>query len=150
MKPLRWIIMLWCVFAVTGAAADPDGNEPSKDVRDQIQGKWHGEKGTCAATDTLTIKKYKEGFKPGTAGDYSFAELRSNLVGSGGKKLPPTDVTVGTGSYSLDGNKLILSPGAVAGPVGKSKVVWEVVKVTDDTLVFKTDKGKAEEFKKAR
>ncbi len=149
MKKLYGILILCCVVTVLGAAADPDGNEAAKDVKDQIQGKWQGEKGTFAATVTLTIKKYEE-FKPGTAGDYSFAELRSNLIGPGGKKLPPTDVTVGTGSYSLDGNKLTLSPGAISGPIGKSKAVWEVVKVSDGALVVKTDKGKTEEFKKIR
>jgi hypothetical protein len=143
-KPLRWIVLLCCVLPVMAAAADSD----SKDVKDQIQGKWQGAKGAFTAKDALTFKKY-EAFPAGTAGDYSITQLRGDLTGPGGKKLPPTEITVGTGSYSLDGNKLTLSPGAVPGPIGKNKVVWEVVKATDDALILKTDKGKSEESKKA-
>ena len=145
MKSLRWISPFCCALALTGAAARADGD----DIKDRIEGKWQGVKGTFASKDTLIFKKYAA-FRPGTAGDYTFTELRSDLVGPGGKKLPPTAITVGVGSYSLEGNKLTLNPGAIPGPVGKSKVVWEVVKVTDDTLILATDKGKTEEFKKTR
>jgi hypothetical protein len=152
MKLLRSMIPLCCVLALAGAVAGADNKQVAKDagdVKDLIEGKWQGVKGTFTAKDTLTFKRYAA-FQPGTAGDYTFTERRSNLVGPGGKKLPPTDITVGTGSYSLDGNKLTLSPGALPGPLGKDKVVWKVAKVTKDSLVLTTDKGKTEEFKKVR
>jgi hypothetical protein len=152
MKPLRSLIPLCLVLVLAGAAAGADSNEAARDandVKDRIEGKWQGVKGSFTAKDTLTFRRYPA-FRPGTAGDYIFTELRSGLVGTDGKSLPPTDITVGTGTYSLDGKKLTLSPGAIPGPVGKDKVVWEVVKVTQDTLVLTTDKGKTEEFKKVK
>jgi hypothetical protein len=148
MKLLRWIITLCFVLAIAGAAAGTDDKQPAQDFRDKLEGKWQGVKGPFVAKDKLAFKK-NQVFKPGTAGDYVFTELRSNLVGRGGRKLPPSDIVVGTGSYSIDGNKLTLTPGAVSGPLGKNKVVWKVTKATDDTLVFTTDKGKTQEFKKA-
>ena len=149
MKPQHGLVTLGLFLFLVGAVPGADDNQAARDTKDRIQGTWQGVKGTFTAKDKLTFKKYPA-FAPGTAGDYSFTEQRSNLVGPGGKKLPPTDITVGVGSYSVDGNKLTLNPGALPGPLGKDKVTWEITKVTDDTLVLTTDKGKTEEFKKVR
>ncbi len=149
MKPHCWLFTLGLLLVLAGAVPGADENQAGKETKDKIQGTWQGVKGTFTAKDKLTFKKY-EAFRPGTAGDYSFTELRTSLVGPGGKKIPSADITVGVGSYSVDGTKLTLNPGALPGPIGKDKVTWEITKVTDDTLVLTTDKGKTEEFKKVR
>jgi hypothetical protein len=149
MKSLHWLALFCCFVRIVSFAADADPKESPAEVKDQIQGKWQGARGTFTTKDFLTFKKYEK-FAPGTAGDYTFTQLRSGLTGTDGKKLPTTEIVAGVGGYSAEGNKLTFLPGTLPGPVGKEKVVWEVVKVTDDTLEFKTDKGKTEEFKRAK
>ena len=150
MKLSRSIAVAALLLAVTSTTYGDDAKDAKKDFKDRIVGKWQSVKGTIDPKYTFDIQMYMVSKFGQTWGNYWITQLESGLVDQTGKKLPPTDIGIGNGSYSIEGDKFTIVPGALPKPFGKSyqKTVWTITKATDDRLIFTNTNGKTEEFKR--
>jgi hypothetical protein len=133
----------------TCAARSDETKIDVNNYKDKIQGEWHASKGSFVDKHYFVILKKYDAYKPGTAGDIKIFRPDPPLV-QGGRKLPPTSQLLVAGSYGIDGTKLTIKAPVRSGPVDKDNVIWDVIKITDDTLIVKTDKGDTQEFKKKK
>jgi hypothetical protein len=149
MKQVFGVSSIALLLLITSAAWSDETKVDVKDYKDKIQGEWHASKGSFVDKHYFLVLKKYEAYKPGTAGDITIFRPNPPLV-QGGKKLPPTSQLLVSGSYGIDGTKLTIKAPVRSGPVDKDNVIWEVIKVTDDSLIVKTDKGDTQEFTKKK